>query len=401
MIGTKLTITKSAYAICLAFYTAMAPSPCCAKLPPDPDNAALLYYQAFLLSPKPDPLIQASLDRMSYGGEVDKQVQEYVQRCRDTIRYAEKASCIPNCDWGPWYSLGFGFRVPHLEAVRLLSSVLHADARILAVRADYRAAFERCLAMRRLASHVGDQTVQFYALAVGTEDEVQRCICQILGSMPPDVETIRWLKGRLADVPPPLPSPARALRTDLDLALQTARTHDRMMAEVRQRIAGAADKEDTRRVQSLSDEELLAYMRKPYASFLDSALGIINSDMLYEKAYPAIQKLVRDLGEKVNSDPIGKIVAENITWMAEIVPRFYTTQVLSATRFNAFSVALELYLERAETGRLPEKLRGSYPKDIYSGRDFIYVVTGSKFLLRSWVQPADTRKPVELECRFQ
>lgn len=400
MVDRKPRSIESMYMCCAIFCLAVMVSHCSGTLPPDPNNAALLYYQAFLLCPEPDAATRRTLDRASYANaEVDTRVREYVERCRGAIHYTGKASRISNCDWGTWFSLGLGFHVPQLNAVRLLSRVLHMDARILAAEGDYRGAFERCLTMRRLANHVGGQTVHFYALAMGTEYDAQRCILQILGMTSPDIESIKWLRDQLMHVSPPSPSPAMALRMDMELTLQSLRTGEKWRADVRRRLE-EADSEDARHALSLSDEELLSYVQEPYMEFMDSALFILGSTMVYEDAYAAIQVLVRNLDEKVNGDPVGKIVAKNLAMLTRIVPQYYTNQVLTATRLNIFSIALDLYLEKARTGQLPAKPSRDWPKDVYSGQEFVYIVTENTFLLRSRVQPADGRNPIEVECRI-
>jgi len=367
-------------------------------LPADPDNAALLYYQAFLLLPQCDSKTIALLEKVTYGRDPNDTIRAYVEGCGDAIRCVEKAALAPHCDWGLPYSLGGNITWPQLEAARLLTSVLHADARILASQGDYRAAWERCLTLRRFARHLGNQPIGFYACSLRAEGDAERCIIQILGSMTPDVETIQWLKKQLAAVPPPSFSPAEALRTQMELVFQTGRANPKRMTQIRNHMAKSPGNKQARQAAGLSDEELFGYVRGPYTEFLEAARPIVESNMLYEKAYPALQQLVRDLREKINRDPVGRIVGANIEIMADDVPLFYTTQVLSATRLNAFSVALELYLETAQTGQLPETLPRGCPKDTYSGQDFIYTASQNMFVLRSQVQLRNRgQAPVLLE----
>jgi hypothetical protein len=370
-------------------------------LPADPDNAALLYYQAFLLLPKCDFRTEVLLQQVTYGRDPNDTIRAYVEGCGDAIRCAEKAALAPHCDWGLPYSLGSNITWPQIETAYLLASVLHADARILASQGHYRAALRRCLTLRRFARHLGNQPIGLYACSLGAEGDAERCIIQILGSMTPDVETIQWLKSQLAVVPPPSFSPAEALRTQMELGFQTGRANPKRMARIRNHMAKSAGNEQAQQAAGLSDEGLFAYVRGPYTEFLDAAWPIVESDMLYEKAHSALQQLERDLAEKINRDPVGRVVGANIEIMADDVPRFYTTQVLSATRLNAFSVALELYLEKAQTGQLPENLPRGCPKDTYSGQDFIYTVSQNTFALRSRVQPRGRAgAPVVLECRI-
>ncbi len=368
-----------------------------AVLPPDPDNAALLYYQAFLLCPEPDDATKALIDRVVYGGEPNASTREYLRarECRLAIQYAEKAAQLGDCDWGPWYSLGFRYRLPHLASARFLSRVLHVDARVLAADGQYRAAFERCLTIRRLAKHIDPEQPHSYACARGIECSAQRCISQILGSMPPDVETITWLKSQLASVAPVSRSITRAVQMDLELVLQTMRIDDSSMEHLRRELVEAGDSKSAPDIQGLSNEELLALIRSPYMEFLDSALQVIGRDVPYEKTYAEIERLKDALRKEPNNPVVGR--------MAEIlsVPGCYIAQVRYEARRAAFSVALELYLEKAKTGQLPERLPDGLPKDPYSNEDFIYTMTEDGFVLRSRVRPADGGETFQLKYKVQ
>ncbi len=368
-------------------------SSCFAALPPDPENAALLYYQAFLLCSEPNDATRHLMEAVSYGRELNEQLREYVRspECRQAIQYAEKAAQLRNCDWGPWYSLGFSDPSPHLKSARFFACVLHLDARVLAADGQYRAAFERCLTMRKLARHIDTQNPFSYALATGAEFSAQRCISQILGSMPPDVETITWLKSQLASVPPVSRSITRAAQMDLESALQTAEANDRMKKLLRGDLVEAAGSNSVTDIRNVLSEELLKRTRRSYMEFLDSALQVVDSGLPYEKTYAEIERLREGLNEEPNNPMVGQLAG------ILSMPSLYSVQVLYDARLAAFSVALELYLGKAKTGRLPSQLPPGLPKDAYSGEDFIYTITEDGFTLRSRVRPVDGRETLRLE----
>ncbi|MHC4285080.1 MAG: hypothetical protein ACYSWZ_19245, partial [Planctomycetota bacterium] len=62
----KYTNNKLTKAICITLILAMS-TPVVFALPPDPDNAALLYYQAFLLYPQADDSTRNLLRDLSRG----------------------------------------------------------------------------------------------------------------------------------------------------------------------------------------------------------------------------------------------------------------------------------------------------------------------------------------------
>lgn len=350
-----------------------------ATLPPDPDNAALLYYQAFLLRPEPDANTSASIDEVISGGEPDEKLRKYLnlQDCRKTIELTEAAAQLTRCDWGIRYSQGFGAPLRQLEHFRPLRFLLYADARVLAADGDYRAAFGRCLTIRRIAGHIGDDAMINYAISVGTDRSVLRYIQNILGSMPPNDETLIWLRVRLA-MQGMDPSLARALEMDLELMLQTLRTDTDDLVWLREQLI-ENEGENAEYIWSLTDEELLALVVEPYADFLDYALRVIDNEMSYEEKYTELQRLIDELKEE-----FGDVLdlKQLIVALSPQVTEIYSLQVRHTAQLNALKAAIEIYLVTANTGQLPDTLPDYLPKDPFSGHDFEYEITEDGFILR-------------------
>jgi len=349
-------------------------------LPPDPDNAALLYYQAFLLRPEPDADTSASIDEVIRGGDPDEKLREYLnlRDCRKTIEFAEAASQLPQCDWGIRYSQGIGAPLAQLEHFRPLSSLIYADARVLDADGDYRAAFDLCLTIRRIAGHIGDDAIINYAISVGTDRSALRYIQNVLGSMPPNDETLVWLRGRLAAVQGMAPSIARALEMELELILQTLRTDTDDLVWLREQLI-ENEGENSEYIWSLTDEELLALIVEPYADFLDYALRVIDSEMSYEEKYTELQRLIDELKEEFG-DVLG--LKQLIVALSPQVTEIYSLQVRHTAQLNALKAAIEIYLVTANTGQLPDTLPDYLLKDPFSGQDFQYEITEKGFVLR-------------------
>jgi hypothetical protein len=144
---TPLTLAAAAVVL-LGGLGPMAPA---LAYPPDPNNAALLYYQAFLLVPEPDDRAVADMKADVATGKIppNEQVKEYLKKCREAIDCALTASRLQHCDWGLQYSKGFSAVFPQLAQARSLSFLILADARVLAAEGEYRQALERCLATYR------------------------------------------------------------------------------------------------------------------------------------------------------------------------------------------------------------------------------------------------------------
>lgn len=347
-----------------------------ATLPPDPDNAALLYYQAFLLRPEPDFDSWWSIDEVLRGADPNEKLREYLnlRDCRETIEFTEAAAQLPRCNWGIRFSQGIGAPLPQLVNLRPLSFLVYADARVLAADGDYRAAFGRCLTIRRIAGHVGDDTLIYYLVSLSLDGLAHRCTQDVLGSMPPDIDTLTWLRGRLAAEQGVAPSLARALEMDLELILQTMRTDPNDLMWLREQLAENADDENTKdEILGLNNEELIAFVREPNVYFLNSIFHVMDSEMTYEEKFLEIQRLTKEMDDEY--------AAYNYVGAGRIAEH-YNIKVRNTAQFNALKAAIEIYLVTANTGQLPETLPDYLPKDPFSGQDFQYEITEKGFVLR-------------------
>jgi len=350
-----------------------------AGLPPDPDNAALLYYQAILTRPKPDETTFWLIDKVLRGADPNEQVREYLhlQMCRQTIELAVAATQIPQCNWGIKYSRGLDISPGVILELRQLCSLLEVSARILAADGKPRAALERCLAIRRFAAHIGTTSLTF-----GTSQFLNTraliCIRQVLGSMPLDTDTLTWLQDQLRNVQGTPWSPARKLEFARDLFLQLYRTDLESLAFWIGPDAEAIKNESAR-------EELLGRARQLCDKVLESAVRIIGSDMLYEEKCRELKKLEDAEVQAQSSDDVAPLLDPARWAMA-----YYIIMVRNAAYLNATRAAIDIYIIRAKTGQLPQTLPDGLPKDPYSGKDFEYEITKDGFTLRCRVKPVDS-----------
>ena len=347
-----------------------------ATLPPDPDNAALLYYQAFLLRPEMDYDTWWSIDEVLRGADPNEKVREYLNLpdCHKTIEFTEAASQLPQCNWGIRFSQGIGAPLPQLVHFRDLSFLIYADARVLAADGNYKEAFSRCLMIHRIAKHVGDDTLLFYLISLSLDGLAHRCTQDILGSMPPDIDTLTWLRGRFAAEQDVAPSLARALEMDLELILQAIRTDTNDLVWLRGQLVENTDDENTKEeILGLTNEELIAFVREPNVDFLNSILHVIDSELTYEEKYMEIQRLTEVMDDE---NAVSNYVGAGRT------AEHYNIKVRNTAHFNALKDAIEIYLIKAKTGQLPDILPPGLPKDPFSDQDFEYEITEKGFVLR-------------------
>ncbi len=385
----------------------------------DVDNAALLYYQAFLSRPQPDAATGLTMNSVLRGAEPDRNIRSYLKRCRQTIRLAEAATKVPQCNWGISTSGGLG-SMP-LADLRQLSFVLSLYAHTLAADEHYRASLESSLGIRRLARHVGSGDVITYLVSLATDRRALNDIKKTLGAMPPDADTLIWLKGQLAAEQSVPGSFAPAMESQFKQASHILRNNPNRYSLWRRELAIVADlpydenetkdlpkilikdaaelketwknlrvtdreKDEVQVLLNLTNEQLLERSRQTYEKWLNSVVRIVESDTPYEKKYAELRRLEDELNEEPN-DPNSILYNfdPNDIFLMPIYSeptRIYGQQVQHEAELNALTAAIGIYLTKAEMGRLPDSLPTGLPKDPFSGQDFEYEVTKDGFALR-------------------
>ena len=383
------------------------------------DNAALLYYQAFLNRPQPNATTWQSIGRVLRGGEPDRNVRRYLKKSRPTIKLTEAAALIPQCDWGIWSSGGLG-NVP-LSNLHQLGSVLSLYARTLAADGHSRASLESSITTRRLARHVGDDGIMTYLVLLGIERRSLYDIKYILGVIPLDIVTLKWLQGQLASVEDVHNSFIKAIKSQSKHAFNILRNNPNGYKLWRRKLAIIADlpydpnevkhlpkviikeagelketwkdihitnheRNEIRMLLNLTNDQLLERSRQSYEIWLGSVIRLLESDNPYEKKYTELQRMEAEIREKPNDpnsilyhfDPNGIF----FTYTLSDLTRIYGLQIRYRAEFNSLKAAIEIHLERAEAGRLPDSLPTGLTKDPFSGEDFEYEITENGFMLR-------------------
>ena len=351
----------------------------------DVDNAALLYYQASLNRPQPDAATGLIMNSVLRGAEPDRNIRRYLKRCRETIRLAEAATLIPQCNWGISSSQRLG-SVPMAD-LRHLSLVLSLYARALSADGHYLAALDSSLAIRRLARHTGDESVLVYLVARQIDRMALCTIQQVLGVMPPDAETLEWLRTQLAVVQGAPASVARALQNDFEFNVHNLRRNPDLLAKIRNSLVEKTlDEQLKEETRSLADEELIARACRPYVQFLNLALRTMDSELPYEEKYTKIRRLETELEDQQIGEPAA---GHMVLFGGGQIVRQYAFSVRDAAHSNALKASTEIYLIQAKTGQLPRMLPEGLPKDPFSGRDFEYETTDDGFVLRCRARDLD------------
>jgi hypothetical protein len=344
--------------------------------PPDPDNAALVYYQAFLLCEQQDEAARDALREFAKGErEVSDEIREHVARCRAAVDYGTAAAGMQHCNWGLRYSQGFSMQLPHLASVRFLHWIVLSEARLHAADGDYRSAFARCLDVRKMGQHVGDDTLISMLVAVSLDRSANARIRDFLSDGKADVETLQWLEARMADMSGKLPSVRRPLEYERDTAMDIMRPERRdQLIEVFEGTGAEITEEQL----ATADADFLARNRAYYSEFLTDLQTALGAPGSYEQRYRSLDDLVERMRKAAEEDTSATLTGV----FAPQLQKVYNHQVLAETNANATQAAVDICIIRAKTGKLPETLPTNLPKDPFSGEDFEYERKDDGFVLR-------------------
>ena len=143
------------------------------------------------------------------------------------------------------------------------------------------------------------------------------------------------------------------------------------------------------------DEEFLERNRNYYTNHMAAIQAVLSSRLPYEETFSQLRRL----DDKPKEDLAKDASATLASMVVPVVSKVYGHEIAAKTRSNALRAALELYIAKAETGRLPEGLPSGLPKDLFSGSDFGYEKKGDGFVLRC--QSKDLVKDQIHEYKFK
>ena len=374
-----ITNNKLTKITCVTLMLLILTSPAFAY-PPDPDNAALLYYQAYIAYEKSDDTMREMVSDLSRGKiEPNERIRKYIENCRGAINLAIAAAEVPNCNWGLKYSDGFEMLLSHLAQTRKLAFIIGAETRILAADGDYQKALDRSLTLRKMSKHMGDEIIISMLVAMSLSKMADNHIQYLLAEMPQDLKTLTWLKSQLAIIESKPLSSRATTNYERELSLEHMQLDKlKQLIEIvigKPVAPGSKEAEQLRNIDQTTIDKNRAY----YINHMDTLQTILSTPMNYAKVYSELKKL--------NEQP-HKDLAENNTdaYLTSIIAAGYdkivSVETSGKTLTNAVRAAIEIYIAKVKTGQLPGTLPTGLPKDLFGGKDFRYEKTADGFTLR-------------------
>ncbi|MBN2180580.1 MAG: hypothetical protein JW715_01605 [Sedimentisphaerales bacterium] len=381
------------------------------------DNAAVLYLRAFIVYEEPDNENLSKMITDLQDGKIkpNDQIRQYLEKNRTVIELVTTASQIPDCDWGRDHSKGFDLMMPELATVRKLAFMLVADSKVYLNDGDYKTSLERCITIHRMARHISDDLIISNLVGIAMHSLANKHIKIILSEMPADVEVLEWLKNQMLEISGKSPSLISAIKSEAEISAREMRKENvnKLLDYVNTediKVVRKADADITpsegraeekkkkvyeENVEKLrnGDEEYFSQSRKYYMDFISSVKAAFA--LPYEDAYRELEKLNETITKDADTNPTAFLTSH----MSPMISKLCTNEMVFKTNFNAVNAAIEIYILKAKTGKLPDKLPEGLPKDLFSGKDFIYEKTGDGFVLKC--QGKDLQKEKIHEYEFK
>jgi hypothetical protein len=337
-----------------------------------PDNAAVLYYKSFMILEEPNESLKKMLRDLKDGNTpLNEPIRQYIDKNRKVINEVVTAAEIKNCDWGLDFSDWFDTKIEHLSKCRQMGYVLAADAKIFAEKGDYQTALERCFAIYKMGEHVGNDTVIQGLVSVAMRGMANDCIIDILPEVSGDIKTLEWLKLRFTDIADKSFSLKAALANETKITGQKINKQNAIsVAEV------IYEPCDIPKEILSGDDEFFERVKEYFQNY--TARAQIAFDLPYTEAMKTFEDLDNELRKAAEEKPEVKLSM----FIYPAVGRVYSIDTRIKTHNNAILAGIEIYIIRAKTGKLPDELPEGLPKDLFSGKDFLYEKTDTGFVLK-------------------
>lgn len=360
---------------------------------PDPQNAAIVYQEAFDAFQLSDEDTDFVVDVLS--GETDlsdaavgARAEDILSQNWEALRFIYRATTMPRCDFQLDWSKGFDLTFPHLPKLRSCSRLLALESMILAREGHADDALAACAANLRLTKAADDSSlvgtlVQYAVVAISF-----RSLDAILRDSQPSATACRSLAAQIAafDFTGSLVEALKGERAAGISLFGKVRDSPDPVKSLRDLADESDDGESSAPAprQNLFVRWWLASDELTYLDLMERAIS--------EAALP--------YREVVNIHPS---VEESVDTLPRFPPRLVTAILMpvysraqmardrAVAILGLAEISLLLKAHRVEHGAYAEsleKLAGvngrDLPTDPFSGKPFVYRRDGAGFLIYSW-----------------
>jgi hypothetical protein len=334
-----------------------------------PDNAAVLYYRAFLTYQKPEGAILNNLSAMiADGAAPSDETKKFLPSQTPIIRSMIVASNIQRCDWGYDYSEGFALLMPGLADMRNIARIVLADGLAAMHYGDTGTAADRCITTYRMAQHLKNELAISHLMGIAIEALAKSAMQQIL-ARPVGTDVLTLFRTELDKISLADVSLEHCLRMEMKWVLDPP--YDELPAEL-----FAASQPEPKTPQPAIDRAFAQKSLTYYKERMNQHIAVLN--LPYSQAFVEINKLVAAIEADAKERPECELSRQTIPSLQALL----SLHTRAKTDRNALRAAIEIYLAKARAGKLPKTLPANLPQDMFSGKQFEYEITDTGFTLR-------------------
>ena len=357
-----------------------------------PDNAAVLYYKAFMLYESPDNIGPMLWDYWKGNIKSNEKIEEFLKKNRRVIDIVLEATGVDNCDWGLDYSQGTEILLPPLHKAREIFVLLAVDARMQTQRGDYRQALDRCMSIYRMARHLNERPILSYLMGTAINAANHKCLTLILSDMPQDIETLTWLRDDLVEIDRRPFSIKPVLRWKREAGI-ISMSPEKIGNVVRSGLDDGPFKEKILKKILEADEQFFDRNKAYWNEYMDAVQAAF--DLPYPQAYSKLKELDEKPSKEFSKNPDATLTAAcSPEWL-----KIHNISTRLGSHSNAIKAAIEIYIIKAKTGKMPDALPAGLPGELFSNKAFQYEKTKDGFVLRC--RGKDLRKDKIYEYEFK
>ena len=181
----------------------------------------------------------------------------------------------------------------------------------------------------------------------------------VLGKMPPDVGTLTRLERELAAGGERRWHARETLTAWRDWVIECWKASpDSLAEEIKDLLSSSKDASQKEELQNLTPTQVLECARLESQTYLQSALGILESGRSYQDKYRELKQLEDEISVKANEgDPIMLLVDPMVT-----VRNNYNIDLNYRARVQAVEAAWPYIVSWPRPGSCPKPFRRGYPK---------------------------------------
>jgi len=368
-----------------------------AVLSQPPDNAALLYYQAFLLYEEPNE----TMDKILTGfrnGEIgsNEAITKYIEKNRRVIDLVVRAADVSQCDWG--YDYSQEVMRPNLNPLKRIFGLLTAEAKWLIEQGNYVTALDRCVTMRKIALHASNEALLSWTFGNTMNSRTNVIIEDVLGLMPPDAGELDRLKSRLIQTQARFPSLVSSLvnETQLNVATMQKNRVQPLLDMYEGSLGGHLLEPMLERIPN-GDDTFFKKNREYYIRAMATFIEALESGLPYTRMCIRLDELPKRWSKDAEDNPDATLTSLSLPPITGI----YHSMVKQHTHLNAIMTAINLYIIKARMGQLPDSLPADSPCGLFSDEPFAYVKTTEGFYLRCQGKDKPRSQDGILEYQFK